>query len=325
MAAVSPPKPPSRGEGGHKPVVVPAALHAKPLDRVVRELFGLSWNAARDAIRSGKLFREGTAITDPQGLVGKGDTLEIRPNAPRPHIARRDAFAQDRILMSDAAVVVVNKPAGISTVPFGDEDPAQERATLDALVRDVLARSPRGGRAPLGVVHRLDKDTSGVLVFTRSVAAKKHLANQFRHHTTERRYVAIVHGRLDKKRTLRSYLVEDRGDGIRGSAKPGQKEGQLAITHVTPLESLRGATLVECRLETGRTHQIRIHLSEAGHPLAGERVYIRGFRGDRIDAPRLMLHARMLAFEHPTTEERVRFEAPPPEDFERVLASLRQR
>ncbi|NUO48925.1 MAG: RluA family pseudouridine synthase [Polyangiaceae bacterium] len=306
-------------------MVVPPALHAKPLDRVIRELFGLSWNGARDAIRSGKVFREGAAITDPQGLVGKGDTLEIRPNAPRPHIARRDAFAQDRILLADQAVVVVNKPAGISTVPFGDEDPAQERATLDALVRDVLARSPRGGRAPLGVVHRLDKDTSGVLVFTRTVAAKKHLANQFRHHTTERRYVAIVHGRLDKKRTLRSFLVEDRGDGIRGSARPGQKEGQLAITHVTPLEKLRGATLVECQLETGRTHQIRIHLSEAGHPLAGERVYIRGYRGERIQAPRLMLHARMLGFEHPTSEERVAFEAPPPEDFERVLSSLQER
>jgi 23S rRNA pseudouridine1911/1915/1917 synthase len=283
----------------------------------------MSWNAARDAIRSGKVFREGAVIVDAQGLVGKGDTLEIRPNAPRPHVARRDAFAAERILFQDGTVVVVDKPPGISTVPFGDADPEEERATLDALLRDVLARSSRGPRAPLGVVHRLDKDTSGVLVFTRTVAAKKHLANQFRKHTTERRYVAIVHGRFDKKRTIRSYLVEDRGDGIRGSARPGQKEGQLAITHVAPLEKLQGATLVECRLETGRTHQIRIHLSEAGHPLVGERVYIRHYRGDRIDAPRLMLHARMLGFEHPTSGEEMQFEAPLPEDFERRLASLR--
>jgi len=306
--------------------VVPRSLHGKSLDRAVREVFSLSWNAARDAIRTGKVHRDGLALTDLQAPVKGGQTLEIRPNAPRPHVARRDAFASERILHCDGAVVVVDKPAGISTVPFGDEDPAEERATLDAVVRDVLSRdAARGGRAPLGVVHRLDKETSGVIVFTRTVAAKKHLANQFRAHTTSRRYVAIVHGVLSRKQTFRSYLVEDRGDGIRGSAPRGSRQGQLAITHVEPLEKLVGATLVACRLETGRTHQIRIHLSEAGHPLVGERVYMRGWRGPVIEAPRMMLHAAELGFEHPTTGEPAAFEAEPPEDFQRVLAGLRAR
>ena len=303
--------------------MVPASLHGKSLDRAVREAFALSWNAARDAIRTGKVHRDGVPLIDLEAPVRKGQTLEIRPNAPRPHVARRDAFAAERILHCDGAVVVVDKPSGISTVPFGDEGPADQRATLDAVVRDVLSRDARGGRAPLGVVHRLDKETSGVIVFTRTVAAKKHLANQFRAHTTSRRYVAIVHGLLTRKQTLRSFLVEDRGDGIRGSAPRGTRQGQLAITHVEPLEKLAGATLVACRLETGRTHQIRIHLSEAGHPLVGERVYVRNYRGPLIEAPRMMLHAAELGFEHPTTGEQVVFEVDPPQDFQAVLLKAR--
>lgn len=306
------------------PVVVPASLDGKPLDRAVRELFGLSWNAARDAIRSGKITVNGAVATDATHSAIRGQSLELRPNAPRPHVARRDAFALERILFKDGAVVVVDKPAGISTVPFGDEAP-EERATLDALVRDVLANQGTRGRAPLGVVHRLDKETSGVLVFTRTVAAKKELANQFRHHTTTRRYLAIVHGALTRKQTFKSHLVEDRGDGLRGTAPKGKREGQLAITHVEPVEKLSGATLVACRLETGRTHQIRIHLSEAGHPLVGERVYIRGYRGPVIEAPRLMLHAEHLGFVHPVSGENIEIDAKPPEDFQRVLKRLRAR
>jgi 23S rRNA pseudouridine1911/1915/1917 synthase len=247
--------------------------------------------------------------------------LELRINAPRPHIAKRSGFERGAIVHLDASVVVVDKPPGVSTVPFeGEEDP---RETLDAWVRDVLSKKGGSrGRAPLGVVHRIDKETSGLVVFTRSVAAKQHLANQFRHHTTLRRYLAIVHGAFTTKRTFESYLVENRGDGLRGSARPGQREGRLAVTHVEPVRQLEGATLVGCTLETGRTHQIRIHLSEAGHPLVGERVYVRNYTGLRIDAPRLMLHAAMLGFVHPATEETIQLESEPPADFREVLARL---
>jgi 23S rRNA pseudouridine1911/1915/1917 synthase len=184
------------------------------------------------------------------------------------------------------------------------------------------SRGRQGGRAPLGVVHRLDKETSGVMVFTRTLEAKKHLSQQFREHTVERRYLALVHGRMERPVVLESYLLEDRGDGLRGSARGTTKGGQRAVTHVKPKRQLQGATLVECRLETGRTHQIRIHLSEAGHPLVGERVYIRNYAGPRLEAPRMMLHAAALGFIHPVDEEPMAFDAPLPADFERVLAAL---
>jgi 23S rRNA pseudouridine1911/1915/1917 synthase len=165
------------------------------------------------------------------------------------------------------------------------------------------------------VVHRLDKDTSGVMLFARTLEAKKHLAQQFRVHSIGRRYVALVHGTFVGKRTLRSHLVEDRGDGLRGSARPGRREGQLAVTHVRAVTPLAGATLVSCELETGRTHQIRIHLAEAGYPIVGEAVYIRGYGGPRLDAPRTMLHAAELTFEHPVSGEELSFGVEPPEDF----------
>ena len=137
-----------------------------------------------------------------------------------------------------------------------------------------------------------------------------------------REYVAIVHGVFSTETTFRTYLIPDRGDGLRGSARTRHREGQLAITHVRPLQILADATLIACRLETGRTHQIRIHLSEAGHPIVGEPVYIRGFRGTRHAAQRTMLHARELGFVHPATDEEVVFSDEPPEDFRKVVESL---
>jgi 23S rRNA pseudouridine1911/1915/1917 synthase len=171
-------------------------------------------------------------------------------------------------------------------------------------------------------VHRLDKETSGLVVFTRTWLAKKSLASQFRHHTVHRRYLAIAHGSVPKK-TITSNLVADRGDGLRGSSDRGREAlARIAVTHVEPLEALRGATLVACTLETGRTHQIRIHLAEMGHPLVGERVYVRDYGGPVIPAPRVMLHAAELGFVHPKTEAPVRWEEPPPEDFGAMLRQL---
>jgi 23S rRNA pseudouridine1911/1915/1917 synthase len=139
-----------------------------------------------------------------------------------------------------------------------------------------------------------------------------------------RRYLAIAHGDVPAG-TLRSHLIEDRGDGLRGSARERQREGQIAITHVERIEALQGATLIGCRLETGRTHQIRIHLSEQGHPLVGETVYIRRYPGTLIPAPRQMLHAGELGFAHPVDERPMLFTDPPPADFQEVLERLRKR
>jgi 23S rRNA pseudouridine1911/1915/1917 synthase len=286
----------------------------KPLDRWLRELLpGKSWNEVRRLVRTGKIFIDGVARLDPTQPVAAGAELELRQNAPR--ATRTPSLPKSAILYLDAHVVVVEKPAGISTVPY-DEN---ERGTLDQLVMETI--SERGRRAPLGIVHRIDKETSGIVVFTRTMSAKLELKNQFRFHTVGRRYVAIAHGAV-KSATIKSRLVQDRGDGRRGSTE-NEELGREAITHVKWLENLRGATLVECRLETGRTHQIRIHLSERGHPLVGERVYSKNYRGTLIEAPRLMLHARELSFEHPANGKQLSFEQAIPPDMQTVLTSLR--
>jgi 23S rRNA pseudouridine1911/1915/1917 synthase len=190
-------------------------------------------------------------------------------------------------------------------------------------------------------VHRIDKETSGLVVFARTLAAKKVLSQAFRVHAIERRYVAVVHGVLTAPRTIRSHIVKDRGDGLRGAARDpriGERTGQLSITHVAPIRTLAraggaesspggrdGATLVACALETGHTHQIRIHLSEAGMPIVGDRVYTRDrLRDGRplIEAPRAMLHAMVLGFEHPITGKKLRFVDPLPADMDETIAKV---
>lgn len=303
--------------------VVPASLTQRPLDAVVRALFALSWNEARGRIRTGKIAVNGATRTEPLFRTREGAEIAMRMRAPRPRV---DPLETSAVVHLDAQVIVVNKPAGVSTIAY-DEG---ESGALDDRVRFWLSRNGphtrAGPRPALGVVHRLDKETSGLLVFTRTWLAKKSLSSQFRAHTVERRYVAIVHGHLDS-RTFRSRLVENRGDGLRGSHKGGghPQEGQVAITHVEALEALPDATLVACRLETGRTHQIRIHLSEAGHPVVGERVYVRGYDAPLHPAPRLMLHARELGFVHPASGEAVRWEREPPDDFDATLQRVRMK
>ncbi|MEJ7730927.1 MAG: RluA family pseudouridine synthase, partial [Polyangiaceae bacterium] len=330
----------ARSPGGASPPVqrsapaswdVPPELDKQKLDGVLRAVCGLSWASARRLVETGKVRVSGELVTQPTRRVRAGDPVAIDERAPRPRVAAVLAAARDLVVYADPALVVIDKPAGMSTIPYGDEDSAQREDTLDALVRDVLARKDKiRGRAPLGVVQRLDKETSGLIVFARTFAAKKHLTQQLRTRTMGRVYLAIAHG-VVRAQTHRSLLAPDRGDGLRGTrrhgkAKPAERgEEQLAVTHVEPLEALAGATLVRCRLETGRTHQIRIHLSEAGNPLVGERVYVREFRGTPIPAPRLMLHATEVVFEHPQHERPMRFERPPPADFAETLARLRRR
>jgi 23S rRNA pseudouridine1911/1915/1917 synthase len=263
---------------------------------------------------------DGRTTVEPTHRVRAGEAIAVDVRARRPRPAELD---RDAVVHVDAHVVVVAKPAGVSTVPYDD----QESDTLDARVRGWLERTQRGtggSRPNLGVVHRLDKETTGLVVFTRTWLAKQHLAAQFRKHTVERRYLAVAHGDV-RPRTFRSWLVENRGDGLRGSARGTPPNGaREAITHVESLEQLAGATLIACRLETGRTHQIRIHLSEARHPLLGERVYIRHFAGPTLEAPRLLLHAAELGFEHPATGRTMRWSLPAPEDVKAVVERLRR-
>lgn len=302
---------------GRLEFVIPPELDGRPLDAAVRLLAHRSWQKARDEVRSGKVSLGSERATRPEQRVAAGDVLTLNPNAPR--VQPGEQLAPDAIVFCDTHVVVVRKPAGVSTVPF---EPG-ERGSLDELVSRLLHKKSgrRGPAASLGVVQRLDKETSGLLVFARTFVAKKVLAQQLRSHSMWRRYLALAHGNVPAG-TLRSFLVPNRGDGLRGAARHGEP-GQLAVTHVEPLEVFAGATLVRCRLETGRTHQIRVHLAESGHPLLGERVYVRDFSSDRLPAPRVMLHAAELGFVHPVTEGPMRFDDPPPADFEARLRALR--
>lgn len=299
--------------------VLPA--HANlALDALVRELFETSWGKARAWIESGKVSVNGKTVVELRAPVLAGAEILLNMNAPRPETVRRDAAVsldRERIVYSDSQVVVVDKPAGISSAPF-------EKGETGTLIDAVCALL---GQARLEIVHRIDKETSGLIVFARTREAARELGNQFRFHTVHRRYLALAHGEVGSQ-SIRSTLIEDRGDGLRGTARAGWRvapgQGQDAVTHVSALEGLGSATLVACRLETGRTHQIRIHLSEAGHPLLGEKLYIRDFRGEVSPASRVMLHAAELGFKHPGTGAEMRWEKKLPQDFEAVLAILRQ-
>jgi 23S rRNA pseudouridine1911/1915/1917 synthase len=305
--------------------VVSEAEAGLELARVLRERSGASWGDVRRAIDTGKVWVGRARAMEPRRRVVAGEELSVRMRAERPDRAAARSARADVLVYTDASVAVVRKPAGIMTIPFEGEAP--DGPTLDAVVRDALAHARPGrtrGRPPLGVVHRLDKATSGVLVFACSVAAKRHLAQQFRVHSVHRRYLAVVAGHA-REVTHRSHLVPNRGDGFRGSTEaaafgPARREGQLAVTHVEVVERFADATLVACQLETGRTHQIRIHLAEAGTPVLGDPVYGRA-HAER--APRLMLHAAELGFAHPADERPMRFAEPPPVEFEAVVRALR--
>lgn len=325
--------------------VIPGDLAGTPLDGALRALFELSWGDARTFVRRGKVTVDGRTETDPRTRVRGGAAIVLDPAARRP---REDDLPEGAIVHLDPHVVVVEKPSGVNTVPYEPEGMGAsiakrarpgEDVSLDARVRAALARRERGRGGPppsLGVVHRIDKETSGLVVFTRTWLAKKELSAAFRAHTVHRRYLALVHGHPTSS-TIRTHLVEDRGDGLRGSIEHrrgrkhavGQERSQLAVTHVEVLERFEGkaagapASLVACRLETGRTHQIRIHLAESGHPLLGERVYVRGYGGIVIPAPRLMLHAAELGFVHPATGKEERWGSELPADLQEMIAFLR--
>jgi 23S rRNA pseudouridine1911/1915/1917 synthase len=292
------------------------------LAAVVREQAGVSWSRARKLCSEGRVRVDGERCLDPAARVSPGAAVTVDEHGPR---LEKGPLARSALLFFDRDLVVVDKPAGMLAV-------ADEPGNKDVLaehVRTLLRRADGGGKdSGLGVVHRLDRDTSGVMVFARNATAQRALAARFRAHDIDRVYHAVAHGAVAEAR-VETLLVLDRGDGLRGSHGHYRRargeppaDAKRSITHLRPVAALQGATLVECRLETGRQHQVRIHLSELGHPLVGERVYIRDYAGARIEAPRTMLHARALGFPHPRTGRPVAFEREPPGDFGDLLARL---
>lgn len=302
-----------------------AAVSAEPtVAALVRQQTGAAWSRARRLCIEGRVTLNGARCLDPATRVAAGAVVAVDEQAPK---VRTGPLAESAIVYVDRDLVVVDKPAGILSVA---DEPGNKATIADYLRIELRRTGGRGGDGKLGVVHRLDRDTSGLMVFARTAHAQRALAALFRRHAIERVYHAIAHGTV-AARTVETHLLPDRGDGLRGSHGHFRRptgdvpaEARRSVTHVRPLAALAGATLVECRLETGRQHQIRIHLSEAGHPVLGERVYIRDYAGPVIDAPRTMLHARTLGFVHPRTGEPMSFEREPPDDFRALVAALRR-
>jgi len=290
---------------------------APTLAALLRGASGLSWSRVQALCERGKVSIDGEIALDPALRVRPGASIVVdeRRAAPRPWTVP--------IVFEDAHVVVIDKPAGMSSVPYEK----REAGTAMDAIRDAWRATGRTATTQaLHVVHRIDKDTSGLIAFAKSKLAERGLQRLFRAHDVERTYLCVAHGQVADRR-IESRLVDDRGDGLRGSTRtPGR--GKRAVTHVRAVEALPDTTLCEVRLETGKTHQIRIHLSELGHPLVGERVYVRDYQrrvGEPIDSPRLLLHAATLGFVHPLTDERVQLSSPLPPEFERMLERLRAR
>ncbi len=254
---------------------------------------GLSNRDARQALERGKVSLLGIPTSDPVREVDPA-VVVVRPDAPR-LTPGRDLVVVHR----DDHLAVLWKPAGMLSVP-APRRAGSALGTASQLLGEVLA------------VHRIDEETSGLLLVARSLGAQGSLKDLFERHAVERRYLAIVSGSFRGERTFRSRLVRDRGDGLRGSGD--DPSGREAITHVRLVEPLERASVVEATLETGRTHQVRIHLAEAGHPLLGEPLYAStSIRGR---APRLALHSAVIGFVHPVTGQPVRFETLLPDDLE---------
>lgn len=297
-----------------------------------RQHSGMSWTKVRGLIEGRRISVNGNLCLDPARRLKANEIVKVHGQPLRPPPREADCD----VVYCDSDVVVINKPSGMTSVrhPAERRLPArrrQKQPTLDELVPMLVARHEgkrnSDARNHIRPVHRLDRETSGLLVFARTVDAERHLGIQFRDHTVYRRYQAVVWGQIEAQ-TIESHLILDRGDGRRGSTSvPGL--GQRAVTHVRPIENLNQHTLVECRLETGRTHQIRIHMLESGHPVAGDKVYRKTLDGpvipDISGSPRLALHAAELGFVHPRTEERLQFFAPLPQELNELLKRLRSR
>lgn len=277
----------------------------------------LSRRKAREAIEKGQVSVDGRTVREPGQTLGLGAALRWDPN--------RRALSRARLalplLHQDAALLIVDKPAGLLTLPSSPDADAEDTA-LSRVQEYVRRLTPR--RPFVGVVHRLDRDTSGALAFALDASTRLALRGLFREHRIERRYAAIVLGEPRADRGVVDLPIHAGYQaGRRRVARPNEPS-LPALTRFAVVERFRDAALLEVELETGRQHQIRVHLASIGLPILGDPVYGGGRRAP-VPACRQMLHAGQLAFLHPQTGARVAVRAPLPEDFRRTLRALRRR
>lgn len=304
---------------------VPELLAGKRFDQALAEMFPeFSRSRLTEWIKSGDALLDGETVK-PKVAVNGGETVSLAAKQQ----VETDAVAEDiplQILYADADVLVINKPAGLVVHP-GAGNP---RGTMvNALLHydAEMAQLPRAG-----IVHRLDKDTSGLMVVARSLRAHAGLIEQLSSRTVHRQYVAVVQGPMVAGNTVDAPIDRHPHDRIR-MAVVKEGTGREAITHYRVRERFRSHTVVECRLETGRTHQIRVHMAYVKHPLIGDPLYGGSFKLPKAASEALVetlrafrrqaLHAEKLSFIHPVSGEELGFEAPIPEDMVRLMDALR--
>jgi 23S rRNA pseudouridine1911/1915/1917 synthase len=304
---------------------VPLDLAGRRFDQALAEMFPeFSRSRLCEWVKSGQALLDGQAVK-PRDPVRGGESVVLRAKVEIETRAEAEAIALE-LVHEDADVLVVNKPAGLVVHP-GAGNP---RGTLVNALLHYDARMAELPRA--GIVHRLDKDTSGLMVVARSLRAHAALVEQLSEREVHRQYVAVVVGPMIAGGTVNAPIGRHPTDRLRQAVvKEGQ--GREAITHYRVRERFRAHTVVECRLETGRTHQIRVHMAHAKHPLIGDPLYGGAFRLPKAATPELVdclrgfrrqaLHAEKLEFEHPVDGRTISLQSPMPTDMAALIACLR--
>ena len=263
----------------------------------------------------GKMIEENLVLYN--GKIKTGDRIELFEKEPEPLAVKGEEIPLE-IVYEDDDLMVINKPRGMVVHPAPGH-------TSGTLVNAVLSHageslSSINGVLRPGIVHRIDKDTSGLILVCKNDFSHKALAKQLEEHSITRRYHAICSGRLKEEQGTVSAPI-GRDEKNRKQQAINYKHGKEAITHYRLLENLQNASLLECRLETGRTHQIRVHMKSIGHPLLGDPLY--GPKKNLYAIKGQALHAMVLGFVHPRSEEYMEFSADYPEDFQKLLNKLR--
>ena len=266
-------------------------------------------------IRAGQVTVDGHAALPRDKVLG-GEHILLRPSPDPQVLAFQPQDIPLDIVFEDDALIVVNKPAGLVVHPGSGN---WEGTLLNALLQHApaLAQVPRAG-----IVHRLDKETSGLLVVAKTLTAQTALVRQLQARTVTREYAAVVHGRITQARSIEAPIGRHPVQRTRMAVVPA---GKHAVTHVDVVENYAHATLLRCRLETGRTHQIRVHLASIGHPLYGDPVYgARRQAQGSIPFSRQALHAQRLALRHPVSGEPLAWNAPLPADMRALVRALKE-
>jgi len=298
---------------------VPADHDGQRLDRVLVSMLAEHSRAQlQRLITDGCIRLRGSVALKPNTIVREGDHVEVEVPEPAPSEIAAEVLDLD-ILHQDADIAVLNKPAGMVVHPGAGHSSG---TLVNALLHHMSDLSGIGGELRPGIVHRLDRGTSGVMVIAKNDAAHQELSRQFHDREIEKEYIALVWGVVQAGRRIDAAIGRDPGNRQKMSSRA--KHAREAVTRITRAHHMPGLTLCQLAIPTGRTHQIRVHLKSIGHPVLGDETY--GWKQDPAlpVPPRVMLHAEHLVFAHPVSAKVLDLKAPLPKDFRQLLGSLRK-